>query len=122
MRATLWVGAALLSIAVPGVFAQQYPQRPVRVVVPVTAGGGVDAIARLVSDQLSQTLGQRFVVDNRPGAGGTIGVETVANATPDGQTLLVSSSSLVTNAAVQQVRYDPVRDFRPVTKLTMNAY
>lgn len=102
--------------------AQPYPSRPVRVVVPLTPGGGVDTIARIVADHASQALGQRFIVDNRPGAGGSIGVETVARAAPDGHTLLVSSSSMVTNAAIQTVRYDPIRDFQPVTKLTSNAY
>jgi len=91
-------------------------------VVPLTPGGGVDILARIVADHYSQVLGQRFIVDNRPGAGGSIGVETVAKAAPDGHTLLVSSSSMVTNAAIQPVRYDPIRDFQPVTKLTSNAY
>ena len=102
--------------------AQPYPSRPVRIVVPLTPGGGVDILARIVADHYSQVLGQRFIVDNRPGAGGSIGVETVAKAAPDGHTLLVSSSSMVTNAAIQSVRYDPIRDFQPVTKLTSNAY
>jgi tripartite-type tricarboxylate transporter receptor subunit TctC len=82
----------------------------------------VDILARIVADHYSQVLGQRFIVDNRPGAGGSIGVETVAKAAPDGYTLLVSSSSMVTNAAIQSVRYDPIRDYQPVTKLTSNAY
>jgi tripartite-type tricarboxylate transporter receptor subunit TctC len=112
----------LFSLGIAGADAQQYPVRPVRVIVPLTPGGAVDILARIVSDHYSQTLGQRFIVDNRPGAGTSIGVETVAKAAPDGHTLLVSSSSLVTNAAIQTVRYDPVRDFQPVTKLTSNAY
>ena len=102
--------------------AQQFPTRPVRVIVPLTPGGGVDTLARIVADHFSQTFGQRFIVDNRPGAGGSIGVETVAKAAPDGHTLLVSSSGLVTNAAIQSVRYDPIKDFQPVTKLTTNPY
>jgi len=109
-------------LGIAGAAAQQYPVRPVRVVVPLTPGGGVDILARIVADHYSQVLGQRFIVDNRPGAGGSIGVETVAKAAPDGHTLLVSSSSMVTNAAIQNVRYDPIRDFQPVTKLTSNAY
>jgi len=109
-------------LGIAGAAAQQYPVRPVRVVVPLTPGGGVDILARIVADHYSQVLGQRFIVDNRPGAGGSIGVETVAKAAPDGHTLLVSSSSMVTNAAIQTVRYDPIRDFQPVTKLTSNAY
>jgi tripartite-type tricarboxylate transporter receptor subunit TctC len=111
-----------LCLGIAGANAQQYPVRPVRVVVPLTPGGGVDTIARVVAEHASQALGQRFIVDNRPGAGGSIGVETVARAAPDGHTLLVSSSSMVTNAAIQTVRYDPIRDFQPVTKLTSNAY
>lgn len=102
--------------------AQQFPSRPVRVVVPVSAGGGVDTLARIVAEHFSMTLGQRFIVDNRPGAGTSIGAEIVAKAVPDGHTLMVSSSSFVTNAAVQSVRYDPVKDFQPVTKLTTNPY
>jgi tripartite-type tricarboxylate transporter receptor subunit TctC len=109
-------------LGIAGAGAQQYPVRPVRMVVPLTPGGGVDILARIVADHYSQALGQRFIVDNRPGAGGSIGVETVAKAAPDGHTLLVSSSSMVTNAAIQAVRYDPIRDFQPVTKLTSNAY
>ncbi len=111
----------LATVALPAA-AQQYPVRPVRVVVPLTPGGGVDILARIVADHYSQVLGQRFIVDNRPGAGGSIGVETVAKSAPDGHTLLVSSSSMVTNAAIQNVRYDPIRDFQPVTMLTTNPY
>ena len=109
-------------LGIAGAAAQQYPVRPVRVVVPLTPGGGVDILARIVADHFSQVLGQRFIVDNRPGAGGSIGVETVARSAPDGHTLLVSSSSMVTNAAIQNVRYDPIRDFQPVTMLTTNPY
>ncbi|MBI4203642.1 MAG: tripartite tricarboxylate transporter substrate binding protein [Betaproteobacteria bacterium] len=99
-----------------------YPLRPVRVVVPVSAGGGVDSLARLVGQHFNAVWGQPFVIDNRVGAGGAIGVEIAAKAGPDGYTLLVSSSSLVTNAAIREVRYDPIRDFQPVTKLTTNPY
>jgi len=112
----------LLALASGAVAAQSYPQRPVRVVVPVSAGGGVDTLARIVSEHYSQVLGQRFIVDNRPGAGTAIGAGIVAQATPDGHTLMVSSSSFVTNAAIQKVRYDPVADFQPITKLTANPY
>ncbi|HWI13905.1 MAG TPA: tripartite tricarboxylate transporter substrate binding protein [Burkholderiales bacterium] len=102
--------------------AQQYPTKPVRIIVPLTAGGGVDMLARLVGQHYNAVWRQPFVIDNRPGAGGSIGVELAAKAVPDGYTLLVSSSSLVTNAAVQEVRYDPVRDFQPVSKLSSNPY
>jgi tripartite-type tricarboxylate transporter receptor subunit TctC len=119
--ALLAVALATLCAAAPA-GAQTYPQRPVRVIVPVSAGGGVDSLARLVSQHYNAVWGQPFIVDNRTGAGGSIGVELVAKAAPDGYTLLVSSSSLVTNAAIQSVRYDPIRDFLPITKLTTNPY
>ena len=116
------VSCALCLWGTAGAADAPYPSRPVRVIVPLTPGGGVDTIARVIADHYSQVMGQRFIVDNRPGAGGTIGVETVAKAAPDGHTLLVSSSSMVTNAAIQSQRYDPIRDFQPVTKLTSNSY
>jgi tripartite-type tricarboxylate transporter receptor subunit TctC len=112
----------MLALAVPAVAAQGYPERPVRIVVPVSAGGGVDNIARIVGQHLNAVTGQPFIVDNRPGAGGSLGAEIVARATPDGYTLMVSSSSYVTNAAIRTVRYDPIRDFQPITKLTTNPY
>ena len=121
-RSSLVLLCGALATAAMPTAAQQYPSRPVRIVVPVSAGGGVDTLARIVAEHYSMTLGQRFIVDNRPGAGTSIGAEIVAKAVPDGHTLMVSSSSFVTNAAVQSVRYDPVRDFQPVTKLTTNPY
>lgn len=114
--------AASAAAAAPVGGSTQYPAKPVRIIVPLTAGGGVDSLARLVGQHYNAVWGQPFIVDNRPGAGGSIGVELAAKASPDGYTLLVSSSSLVTNAAVQDVRYDPVRDFHPVSKLSSNPY
>jgi tripartite-type tricarboxylate transporter receptor subunit TctC len=102
--------------------AQSYPQRPVRIVVNVTAGGGVDTTARVVAQHLHSVFKQPFVVDNRTGAGGTIGIELVAKAAPDGYTLLVCSSGIVTNAAYKPQNYDPVRDFQPISNLTSTPY
>ena len=102
--------------------AQSYPQRPVRIVVNVTAGGGVDATARVVAQHLNSVWKQPFVVDNRTGAGGTIGIELVAKAPPDAYTLLICSSGIVTNAAYQPQNYDPIRDFQPVSNLTSTPY
>jgi tripartite-type tricarboxylate transporter receptor subunit TctC len=99
-----------------------YPSKPVRIIVPLTPGGGVDTLARLVGQHYNTVWGQPFIVDNRPGAGGNIGLETVAKAVPDGYTLLVSSSGVVTNAAVRESGYDPVRDFRAISKLSSNPY
>ncbi len=99
-----------------------YPQRPVRIVVNVTAGGGVDAVARIAAARYTQLWGQPFVIDNRVGAGGSIGIELVAKAAPDAYTLLVTSSGVVTNAALRPQSYDPVRDLQPISKLTSNPY
>jgi tripartite-type tricarboxylate transporter receptor subunit TctC len=107
---------------VPSSFAQSYPQRPVRIVVNVTAGGGVDMTARAVALHLNSAFKQPFVVDNRTGAGGSIGIELVAKAPPDGYTLLVCSSGIVTNAAFRPENYDPVRDFQPVSNLVSTPY
>jgi len=116
VAAVLLIAAALSGAAPP------YPARPVRIVVPVPAGGGVDSLARIVGQHFNALWGQPFIVDNRPGAGGSLGAEIVSRATPDGYTLMVSSSSYVTNAAIRKVRYDPIRDFQPITKLTTNPY
>lgn len=114
--------AALLVAPVAAVAAPNYPERPVRIVVPVPAGGGVDSLARIVGQHFNAVWGQPFIVDNRPGAGGSLGAEIVARAAPDGYTLMVTSSSFVTNAAIRDVRYDPIRGFQPITKLTTNPY
>ncbi len=126
MRYSVWV---LLGLAVP-MWAQAqgqatYPQRPVRVIVNLSAGGGVDIVARIVAQHMSGAFGQTFVVDNRTGAGGAIGSELAAKATPDGYTLLVSSNTVVTTAALRTSGtqgYDPVGDYQAVTKLTSNPY
>ena len=120
IRRLFFAITALLACA--PAFAQQYPDRPVRVIVNVTAGGGVDALARIVSQHFSMAWGQSFIVDNRVGAGGSIGAELTAKAPPDGHTLLVSSSGVVTNAALRPQGYDPVRDLQAVSRLTSNPY
>ena len=92
-----------------------YPNRPLRIVVPYTAGTGIDILARATGQKLSERLKVAVVVDNRPGASGNIGTEAVAKATPDGYTLLMTASTHVTNAALQaSVPYDPARSFTPI--------
>ena len=115
-------GIAALVLQCAAAHAQTYPQRPVRIVVNVTAGGGVDALARIAAQHYTQVWGQPFIVDNRVGAGGSIGVELVAKAASDGYTLLVTSSGVVTNAAIRPQGYDPVRDLQPISRLTSNPY
>jgi tripartite-type tricarboxylate transporter receptor subunit TctC len=93
-----------------------YPTRSVRVIVTASTGGSTDIVARIVGMKLSALLQQQFIVDNRPGAGGIIGTETVANATPDGHTLLFAwANHTITPLLTSKVPYDPVRDFAPVS-------
>jgi tripartite-type tricarboxylate transporter receptor subunit TctC len=98
--------------------AQSWPGRSLRVVVPFTAGSGTDAVGRLVTERLATQLGQNFVIENRPGAGGTIGMAVVAKANPDGYTILVHSSSYtVTPTTYPNAPYDTLRDFSGITPL-----
>jgi tripartite-type tricarboxylate transporter receptor subunit TctC len=98
--------------------AATYPVRPVRVVVPYSPGGSSDAVARILSAKLSETLGQQFVIDNRPGAAGSLGREIVAKASPVGYTLLIGDSPHTINVHVlRHVPYDPIRDFTPISLL-----
>jgi len=108
---------ALLAIAAGAAAAQDYPTRPIRIIVPSTAGGSVDTLARMVGTNLSQRWSQQIVVDNRSGAGGVIAGELTAKASPDGYTLIMATiSAMVTNVSlVRNLPYDPVRDFAPVT-------
>ena len=98
-------------------FAQTYPNRFVRIIVPFPAGGPTDVMARLIGQKLSEKLGQQFVVENIGGAGGNIGMGNAAKATGDGYTILFVSSSYVVNPSLyHKVPYDPDKDFAPVTK------
>jgi tripartite-type tricarboxylate transporter receptor subunit TctC len=104
-------------IAVPlTAVAQQYPSRPLRIIVPFAPGGGSDLVARLLAIKLTESLGQTVVVDNRPGAGANIGIGLAARAPGDGYTLLVASSAFTVNPTLySKPPYDPFQDFQPVT-------
>jgi tripartite-type tricarboxylate transporter receptor subunit TctC len=108
-------GAAIAVAASAPAFAQAWPAKPVRWVVPFSAGGVADIPARIIGQRLSESLGQQIVIENRPGAGGTLGSEAVARAQPDGYSWLVVSNTNVINAALYgKLPYDPVKDFTPV--------
>ena len=115
------IAAVTLFSAGSTALAQGYPARPVRLVVPFAPGGNVDINARNIAPGMSEILGQQVVVDNRAGAGGTIGTDVVAKAPPDGYTLLVASSSIMTNgpAVYPKLPYDIVRDFAPVGRIAV---
>ena len=111
------LGAAALA-AVMGAGAADYPSRPIRVIVPQSAGGSTDVAARVLTDKLTESLKQNIVVDNRPGAGSLNGTDTVAKSAADGYTLLVIAASLTITPALQSnLPFDPVRDFAPITQI-----
>ncbi len=100
--------------------AQSYPAKPVRMIVPFASGGGTDIVARAVALEIGKALNQSFVVDNRTGANGNIGMELTAKAPPDGYTLIMTSSALAINPAMYKgLGYDPVNDFAPVSLATL---
>ena len=106
------------AMAATATYAQQYPVKPVRLVVPSAPGGGTDITARLLAPRLTERLGQQVVVENRAGAGTMIGIEAVAKSPPDGYTLLMGLSTLAINSAMyKKVPYDPVRDFAPISQV-----
>jgi tripartite-type tricarboxylate transporter receptor subunit TctC len=118
------IGAVVLACCAASVEAQgaKWPERPVRVVVPVAAGGGIDMVARLVAARFAEEFGQPFVVDNRTGAGGAIGAEIVARAAPDGHTLLVFGSSFPAIAALHKLPYDPVKGIASIGRIASGPY
>src|SRR4051812_3752654 len=117
IRRTLLTSTAAFATAAlpPLAFAQEYPSRPVRIIAGFAAGGGVDVTARLIGQWLGQRLGQSFVIENRPGAGGNIGTEVVVKAPPDGYTLLLSTVPNAVNASLyDKLNFNFIRDTLPV--------
>jgi|KBSMisStandDraft_5_1062788.scaffolds.fasta_scaffold00347_18 tripartite-type tricarboxylate transporter receptor subunit TctC len=110
------VAAAQVSSA--QVSAAQYPDRPVRLIVPSPPGGGNDIMARLAAQRLAEAWGKQFVIDNRPGAGGAIAFEMAARAEPDGYTLLLGSTNLTVLPDITKVNYDPIRNYAPVSLMS----
>jgi tripartite-type tricarboxylate transporter receptor subunit TctC len=107
-----------------GLSAQAYPTKPIRLIVPFSAGGGADIFARLIGRKLEQNMGQQFVVDNRAGASGIIGCELVARSAPDGYTLLMGTTGThTTNPAVySKLPYDPLKDFAPISLVAESPF
>lgn len=114
--------ATLLGTQLPA-HSQEWPQRPITIVVPFPAGGNTDSIARLTAERLTKDLGQNVVVDNRPGAGGAIAAQAVQRADPDGYTLFMAAMPVIAILPkIQDVQYDPVRDFTPITIIGSNPF
>ena len=114
--ALLLVGAALAAVAAQSTCAQGYPSKPIRLVVPVVAGGTMDFIGHALGQKIVPVIGQNLFIDNRGGAGGAIGTNVVAKATPDGYTILLTSSGHTMLPSVSKsLPYDPVKDFTPIT-------
>lgn len=111
--------AAMLILFAGYAAAQTYPNKPIRVVLPFPPGGGTDALARIISPKLSEGLGQSIVIDNRPGATGNIAADIVAKSAPDGYTLFMSFSTVLTanKSLYSKLPFDPIRDFAPITQL-----
>ncbi|MDQ6618200.1 MAG: tripartite tricarboxylate transporter substrate binding protein [Pseudomonadota bacterium] len=106
-----------LALSIP-LHAQEYPTRPIKVIVPFSPGGAVDGPMRIIAQELSKRLGQQVVVENKPGAGATIGSDMVAKATPDGYTLLLASQTNAISASLyKSLSYDPIEDFSPISLL-----
>ena len=115
----LAVMTALLGLLGAANAADNWPTKPVRIIVPITAGSAIDIVARATADRLSKEFGQPFVVENKPGAGTTIGIGAAASATPDGYTLLFASAALTTTpTTVANISYDVMRDLIPIGAMT----
>jgi tripartite-type tricarboxylate transporter receptor subunit TctC len=125
MRLLTLICATLAALAVPATpsLANDYPAKPVRLVVPFPPGGGADNLARLIMPRVAEELGQPIIIDNKPGAGGNVGAEYVARAAPDGYTLLYGTNGThsINASLYRNLRFDPVKDFAPVSRMTSIA-
>jgi tripartite-type tricarboxylate transporter receptor subunit TctC len=111
-----FAAAVLMALAVTGALAQDYPSRPIRIVVPFSPGGAVDGPMRVIAQERSKRLGAGVIVENKPGAGATIGTDAVAKSLPDGYTLLLSSQTNAISATLYpKLPYDPIEDFTPIS-------
>ena len=116
------LAAGLIALAAPYAAAQQYPSKPVRIIVPFAPGGGSDFTARLMAQKLTERYVQSFIVENRAGAGGNLGAELALKAPPDGYTLLLISASYTVNPSVYKLSFDPIKDIAPVIQISGGPY
>ncbi|MEA3157554.1 MAG: hypothetical protein QOK44_5143 [Betaproteobacteria bacterium] len=117
------IGLLLATLATGAAAQGNYPQRPVRLIVPLAAGGGMDTITRALAAKLTESMGQTVVIDNRGGGGGTVGAELAASAPPDGYTLLMMSATAVIRPLMyENTRYDIARDFVAISQVTSQPY
>ncbi len=114
--------AVLSLLAILPSHAQTFPTRPLRILVPLSAGGGMDAVTRGLAQKLSEAFGQTVVVDNRPGAGSHIALEALSSAVPDGHTLMMASLTPIIHPLLYKSRFDLLRDFAPVSQVTAQGY
>ena len=119
LRCVLFSGTAvvLLNAVVPASWAQSYPTRPIRLIVPYPPGGAADNTARILWPRITEVFGQQIVIDNRGGASGAIGADIVAKSAPDGYTLLHDASAFAVNPVLRKLPFDPLKDFAPVAML-----
>ena len=119
---TRLAAACAMVLCAAGTHAENYPARPIRLIVPLAPAGGMDTIARGIAQKLTESMGQSVVVDNRSGGGGVIGVETVSHSTPDGYTLLMMSATSLIYPLMYKAKYDMQRDFAPIVQVTTQPY
>lgn len=118
------LAAILIALAAPAALGQAWPTKPIRLMVPFPPGGSTDIVARIVAQKMGERLGQQMVIENRGGAGGTIGTALVAKAAPDGYSLTVATTSthVVAPSVYARLEYDPVKDFSPVGLMAVTSY
>ena len=116
MKALRWLSIVVGLLVATGGQAQTYPDKPIRVVNPFSAGGGTDILLRTLLPKLGEILGQQLVIDYRPAAGGNLAMDTVAKAAPDGYTLLMGSPGLAVNPSLyKEISFNPAKDFAPIS-------
>src|SRR5258708_3513910 len=121
-RIATWLAILVASLAAGAAGAQQYPSKPVKIIVGFAPGGGSDFIARVIAQKLTERLGSQVIVENRPGAGSVLGSEVAVKSPPDGYTLLLTPASYTVNANVYKLSFDPLNDITPIVQLSRGPY